>query len=333
MRAHEPFDDLSGLRRALTAPGTAEELSGEAAVLAAYRAARSRPGHRRAGLRVVSGLGMTAAASSLVLSMTAVTAAAYTANLPHEVQRAAHRLFHRIGVPAPERSHHAAPTDLAAPDQPSEPAHAGTRRGPRTSGQPAELLRDGPVIQPARTLLRVGDPDRIGLTVGAAASRDRQPARVTLLVRTPGDLSWSAVARTSLDARGTATVTLSRVEHNLELRWSVARPLLQPVLSGIALVRAQPALALSPTRASAAPGSAVTLSVLTAPTQHGRVVTVQELVAGRWRDVGSAVVDRLGHAGIPLDTRQPGRHVYRGVLPADRLFAAVTATAAVEVTS
>jgi hypothetical protein len=333
MTASEPVDDLSGLRRALTAPGTPEELRAEAAVLAAYRGVTSRPGHGRTGLRLVSGLGMTAAASSLVLSMTAVTAAAYTANLPHAVQHAAHRLFHRIGVPAPERSHHAAPADLAAPQESAEPAHAGTRQATSTSGLPAEARRDGPLIRPARTLLRVGDPDRIGLTLGAAASRDRRPARVTLLARTPGALSWSAVAQTSLDSRGTATVTLSRVEHNLELRWSVARPQLRPLLSSIALVRAQPSLALSPTRASAARGSTVTLSALTAPAQHGRVLTLQELAAGRWRDVGSAVVDHLGHASIPLDTRQPGRHVYRGLLPSDRLFAAVTATASVEVTS
>jgi hypothetical protein len=93
---------LQDLLDAVRAPGTAEELSGEKDVVAAFtehrrrvaRAASRRPARTRtAVVAVAAGLAL------LVFGGTAV--AARTGRLPTEAQQHAHRLFSALGVPAP----------------------------------------------------------------------------------------------------------------------------------------------------------------------------------------------------------------------------------------
>lgn len=95
------------LVRALTAPGTPQELAGEEAALAAFRTAvAARRPFGRARLRLAAGTGISAVTVAAVLSGGMVTAAAYTARLPDPVQRVAHHLLHHVGVPAPRSDRH-----------------------------------------------------------------------------------------------------------------------------------------------------------------------------------------------------------------------------------
>jgi hypothetical protein len=100
-------DDLAswrddGLVRALQAPGSSDELAGEARYVAAFQAAH--PSHSRPRrLRSVAGklgTGGTAVVVTVALS-SGVAAAAYTQNLPDSVQRVVHSVFGPIGAPGP----------------------------------------------------------------------------------------------------------------------------------------------------------------------------------------------------------------------------------------
>jgi hypothetical protein len=99
MASHD--DDLAGwaddpLVRALTAPGTPEELAGADAALAAFRAAT--PGRSRRRLAGRFGAGATTVVIAIGLS--GGVAAAYTNSLPSPIQRVAHGLLGDVGVPA-----------------------------------------------------------------------------------------------------------------------------------------------------------------------------------------------------------------------------------------
>jgi hypothetical protein len=289
-------DGLLPLRLAAQAPATAEELSGEAAVLAAFRAGAAR--HRRRGLRVVPGAGLTAAAAVVALSMTGMTAAAYTSALPHEVQRTAHRIFHRIGVPAAR-----------------EPHRAGARGGEATgwAGRP---------VVPAAGVVPVGTAVRVGLRW----YDDRGPALVvvTLLTRTPGAAAWTAVGRAVLDRTGRASVTLPRVEHSLQLRWSLQEGSTTAVLGPVSELLARPTTATRLSRAGVVVRGAASLSLVTAPAQAGRLAVLERLVQGRWEVVADAPLDVRGRAVFRLDTRRSGSTTYRCVLPSGALFATAT---------
>jgi hypothetical protein len=106
MRRRE--DDLTAWQddpvvRALTGPGTADELAGEEYVLAAFRAAAPRRSRRRYIGRL--GVGGSALAIAVAFSGGAA-AAAYTSSLPAPLQRAANDVGGFLGVPAVKTTHH-----------------------------------------------------------------------------------------------------------------------------------------------------------------------------------------------------------------------------------
>jgi hypothetical protein len=96
-------DDLSAfhddpLFRALTGPGTPEELAGEAEALAAFTAAVPARSRRR----FVGRLGIAGSALGIAVAMSGGAAAAYTGSLPDPLQRFAADVFGVIGVDQPE---------------------------------------------------------------------------------------------------------------------------------------------------------------------------------------------------------------------------------------
>lgn len=315
----DDLDALAPLVRAVGAPPTSEELRGEAAILAAYRTSTARNRSLHGGLRLVSSTGMTVAAGALVLSMTGVTAAAYTSALPHGVQRAAHRLFHRIGVPAPPPDR-AASDDLTTATRPLDLRTAGPTPVPRRAAERRGLwaVLQGPAVVPAGTTVRVD------LRMPATAVVSGQTA--TLLGRTPGTASWTAVARVRVSPLGTATATVPRLAHALLVRWSLPVPHGANRLGPVTEVFVRPALTTSLSTASAAQGRTVVLSVTSEPAQQGRPVRLQQLLSGRWVDLGRAMIDARGHAAFRLDTSRTGTSTYRCVLAPDVLFAGATTT-------
>lgn len=127
-----PFEDDPVLR-ALTGPATPAELSGEAAALAAFRAASGGTPHRRFAARLGTGGGIMIAAVAL---SGGAAAAAYTNVLPAPVQDFAHDVAGPLGVPAHLPSHHARTTggNAAGPTPPvSLPAGGGPGSGPATA--------------------------------------------------------------------------------------------------------------------------------------------------------------------------------------------------------
>ncbi|TNM42872.1 hypothetical protein FHP29_07705 [Nocardioides albidus] len=164
----------SDLVRALRAPGTPDELAGEARFVAAFRDAhRTEAVRGRAALggRVAGRIGVGGAALLAAVTLTGgVAAAAYTRHLPHPVQVIAHDTFGAVGVPPapPVAPRTKAPRPTATPDpdpttgesaderrppQPTRSAGPGDQRSPRsdgpTSATSAATGTDAPSTDPA----------------------------------------------------------------------------------------------------------------------------------------------------------------------------------------
>jgi hypothetical protein len=148
MRRRE--DDLSAwaddpIVRALTAPGTPEELAGESAAMAAFRST-SRPSRRRFASRFGAG----GATFAVAVALSGGVAAAYGHALPAPIQRVAHGILGPVGVPGPSatglgasaRHHHHDATPAAAPAPTATPPGAGSTPGatapPRALGAPGD---------------------------------------------------------------------------------------------------------------------------------------------------------------------------------------------------
>jgi hypothetical protein len=309
--AHEMYDKDSPLVRALAAPATAEELRGEEAAVLAYRAAMRRPRLRRRGLRVASGIGMTAAASSLLVPMTAVTAAAYSAALPHRVQRAAHQLFHRLGVPAPDREAHR-----------QRRALSGLPLGATAAVRPTDLTsRPGSAVLLVRvqaTVVPVGHPEHVWLQL-----LGELPAggRVTLEQRAPGSARWSRGQSFALTSTGQADVVLPPVAHALEVRGRLVQPGRASLVSATAVVRARPTVTVVRDDRASGDSSRIGAACLTDAGEAGRVMRLEELVAGHWHDVQQAVVTSGGRASFEPRTGDREGHVtLRCALAASALY-------------
>ncbi|WP_139981395.1 hypothetical protein [Nocardioides litoris] len=137
--------DDDPLVRALQAPATPAELTGEARALRAYRdafappaAAVATPGRSgRPGRTSRTGRRLGIAGGTLVVGVALGTgvAAAFTSTLPDPVQGLAHRMLGPVGVPAPERG--PAPparADLGALGGPADPDFAPPGTDPGATG-------------------------------------------------------------------------------------------------------------------------------------------------------------------------------------------------------
>lgn len=324
---HEDDAAASALVRALTAGGTARELRDEEAAVAAFRRAMAGPGSwRRGRLRLASGVGATAVASAFVLSATAVTAAAYTAALPHEAQRAAHHLLHRLGVPGPgESASHPAPA-VAVQALPGRPvlqrgtaAHRSPGRERSGAGRPHLEVRLSRLVVEVGQAVRVDVEEQGGLPPGGGAV-------VQVESRSPGTRAWSVLGRARVSADGVSALVLGRVEHALEVRAVLPVPDGAPLVSAPRELHVRPVLSL---RADPSPSGPTGLTLQTDAAQRGRVVVLQEQVAGAWKDVLRAVVGADGSAAFRLPTGH-GQRLLRATLEGSPLFdPAVSGTVAV----
>lgn len=143
----EEFED-SPLVRALRAPGTPEELAGEARFVAAFRdARRPLPPAVRGGRtgRVVGRIGVGGAALLATVTLTGgMAAAAYTQRLPHSVQALAHDAFGDVGVPPARPRTHPTPTPRAtSSDGPAASSDESPRPADRPSSDAARSPRPG----------------------------------------------------------------------------------------------------------------------------------------------------------------------------------------------
>ncbi|GAA3536391.1 hypothetical protein [Nocardioides daeguensis] len=169
----EEFED-SPLVRALRAPGTPEELAGEARFVAAFRDAQRplSPAVRggRTG-RVVGRIGVGSAALLATVTLTGgMAAAAYTQRLPHPVQVLAHDAFGGVGVPPARPRTPPAPTPRATPpDGPAASPGGSARPGDRPSSDAAGSPRPGEDA-PSSTESAPGAPDTTSPATGTTAT-------------------------------------------------------------------------------------------------------------------------------------------------------------------
>jgi len=318
--AASPALDL--LSSALTAAPADDELVGEAAALAMYRAVR-QPGRGPAAREHRRTRTLVAAAA---LALAGCMAAAYAAVLPAQVQHAAYQVLGFIGVPdAPHRPpSHPRPAAGAPVTSPSPPAsrHPGGSRSPGTSprsapASPSASPRRSP---PAAALAATGLTIAAARQRIAAGSRDELYAELTgrgrpvagqvvqLLQRDAGTAHWQPAGQMLTNLAGGATLSPSAITVNTWFR-----------LTGPDQTRSSPVLVIVVPQVSLGltAGPAPHTVVLTVGCQYaapGDFVLLQVRADGFWESVRS---HRLGPGSATTFTvRVPatGRRVLRAVL-------------------
>lgn len=332
--------EVEPLVRALRAPGTPEELAGEATLLSAYREAHAAPQSVR---RLVGrfGLGATSAVAAVVLS--AGVAAAYTQALPDPVQRIAHGVLGPVGVPAPQKQEPAArvalpepsPTSSASTTPTATPTATPTRspgpgrpsptRAPAapptvgTTGSPADLPSPTPEPGATPTTGTTSPPRPVPAAVAVRTSSSRVPAGGT--ARVIGSLTaddgsalrrrtvsfWVRPVGGSWSKVGTArTDRAGRVSFTTPALDRTTRVRLgtpSGVLSEVLTVVVVPQLVVSVVEQ----GGTSTVTVSTTGAREGETVTAFRSVGGKLVRVGSARVGPDGSAVVSVPT--PGKQV------------------------
>jgi hypothetical protein len=250
------------LLRALTAPGTPEELAGEQAAVALFHAARRSPA--RPARRMIPSFGIAAAAAGLAAA--ALAGGAYSAVLPGPLQHMAHKVLAPIGVPDTGKPHTATPA-TAGSATPEPVASAAPR--PRSTLAPVQ-----PALAVAHSQILAGSTDRLTLRVPAGPG-----VRVELLVRAAGTDRWHQVATAVTGRGGETTFVTRRLTRNTVFRVAVPG---QPASVPVA-VTVLPRLTFTVTGGSA-PGTA-TVTVSSHYADPGDLVMLQILVRGGWKTV------------------------------------------------
>jgi len=321
-----PEPGLDALISTLTSGAAPDELAGEPAALAMFRAglpkapapARKR---RRRALRL-------AGAAALVLAG-GFAAAAYAAVLPAPIQHVAYRALGFVGVPA---ARPAAPGP-AASHPASPPAGHGTSPAPGRSGQrpasPAPSRADSRTASPAprpsgpgpaaplvpATLsltavqhrIAAGGSDSLRGVLLTAQGRPVPGQQLTLLERVAGQATWVPAGHAATEADGSAVITISNLTANAVFR-----------LAGPDGTRSRPVpvIAVPPVSVTAASGpqpQADTLTVSSPLAVPGDLVVLQIQDGGNWRTLRARQLSRAGQAAFVVKLR-PLRRVYRVAL-------------------
>lgn len=246
------------LVRALRAPGTPAELSGEAQFVAAYRAQRSRGSVGRGRLAGRFGLGATTVVTTIAL--TGGMAAAYTNTLPDPVQRFAHEVLGPVGVPAapPQRPSAKKPEPAEEPvaevepsakptesPEPSDPRSPEPSRAPTSTVSGLPVPGQVPVVPPvtappsqAVTPSPSPRPRRVAVALSASASSSKVQAgasvsvsgvltdvegvplrnRAVRLLERTGSLPWARVAEGRTDREGRISLQSGVLTQNTRFR-------------------------------------------------------------------------------------------------------------------
>jgi hypothetical protein len=321
---------LDQLISALTAGPTRDELAGEPAALAMFRAAAPRapltapapapPARRRRryGRRRLAGVFALALAGGLV-------AAAYFAVLPEPVQHAAYRVLGFVGVPD---AHHPAPstspsasapaghrTSQAAGRSPSGAASPAPRPGesasaapqPSPSGAAAPPVPAWLYLTAARYRIVAGSSDSITALLTDQQGRAVPGQQLTLQERATGSATWTPAGQAATGSGGSAVLTVQSLTANAWLR--LTGP--DGTQSRTVLVIAVPAVTV--TVASGQQQRADTLTASSPLAVPGNLAVLQIRSGGGWLSLRSHQLSQARQAVFVVPVRLVGQ-LYRVAL-------------------
>ena len=340
--ASEPgLDALLGM---LTADATPDELTGEGAALAMFRAnsqatrpfeplafgspeaeprllaAPGSPGAqagrgRRTGAgrgpgRPTRRAGLMAAAVTLAAAA-GFAVAAYTSALPTPLQQAAYNMLRFAGVPA---AHHPKPSAAASRPPGSTPSHGSSHKpGPAASASP-QPSSSAPASLAGRAMLSItvssgrivaGRSDTFTARL-ADKSGDVTGARVNLLERVAGQQAWQPAGTATTGSNGTAVITASHLTVNAAFR-----------LEGPDGAMSRPVLVIvTPPVSAMVSGSGAKTPVITASSplaDPGNTVVLQALSGKRWMNLQMGKLNGARQAKFMIRSRLRQRR-YRVVL-------------------
>jgi hypothetical protein len=335
-----PDPGLDALISTLTSGATADELAGEPAALAMFRASLPKaPAPARQRRRRVLRL---AGAAALVLAG-GFAAAAYAAVLPTPIQHVAYRALGFVGVPAarpapprpatshpapPPAGHGTSPVPGRSSQHPASPApsRADSRTAspaPRPSSPAAPLVPATLSLTAAQHRIAAGGSDSLTGVLLTAQARPVPGQQVTLLERASGQGKWVPAGHAATGADGSAVITITNLTGNAVFR-----------LVGPDGTRSRPVLVIAVPPVSVTVGSgpqpkADTLTVSSPLAAAGDLVVLQIQDGGSWRTLHGRQLSPAGQAAFVVKLR-PLRHVYRVALAATaRHGAAVSSPVAV----
>ncbi len=340
-----PYDSrLDDLFRALAAAATPDELAGEAAAAAMFRASRAGSGPAAStgpagpGIRVAparpAAPGGRWARTGRLLGAAAVglaaagLAGAYAAVLPTPVQHAAYRVLGFAGIPdAPHPGHQGQPAPLASrtgrASAPGASGHAsspasvapGSSPAPSPAGAPGRSQAAGPPpvlpLQLSATVavrrITAGGSDSIAGLLTDRSGQAVAGQQLTLIERAAGETAWRPAGKASTSTSGTAVLPVPDLTADAAFR--ITGPdgaLSQPVRVVVVL----------PVTLAAASGPRPRTGTLTASSplaSPGDLVTLQVRAAGNWVNVSTQPLGEAGQAAFTVRIRRLPRR-YRAVL-------------------
>jgi hypothetical protein len=287
---------LDRVIRALTADGDTKELANRDDALLMFRT-RRRPPRARRHWRFSARASVVAA----VIGFCAMFGvAAYAAALPSPIQRIAQSVLARFGM---ERSYRAAvgsssswrpqapvPEAISAAARPTCPC----RVSPRTTAGSSLTLS-----------LRSARVEASGYDVLTGHDRAGAGIRVRLVERVAGQTVWRVAATGVTNANGVVTLTVRDLTHDTAFRLLAADNL----SSATVTVTVIPGVLLQSTGTDL-------MSASVPFGDPGDLVTLEVLIGGSWRDVGTHVLGSSRQASFAVSADSATVREYRVVLAA-----------------
>ena len=288
----------------LTSDPAPDELAGERAALAMFRAASSQPvpvGSHRSRRRSRIGSRLVAAGAA-VAALGGFAAAAYAEVLPAPLQRIAHDLIGAPSRPPAQRG----PTTTPGRNGGSSGSrsHSGSPGASRHSPHPGSPSPSAPpgsgslTIAAAQSEIAAGDSVRIT----ASLSYRSHPAtgiQLSLSELPAGRrATWRVVGHAGTGSQGRAVFTVASLTTNASFRVTGPDQIVSPELSIVVI---------PPVSVSFEPGQGKhsDLLLVTAPlAQRGDVVELEVAASGQWRVVRSHRLRKTGQAEFSVATRK-----------------------------
>lgn len=134
---------------------------------------------------------------------------------------------------------------------------------------------------------------------------------------------WRTVVGGSTDAAGMFSLELPGASASMDLRVLAKKVRISgrtysQVVTKVALIVAVPQSGAISVPGGGTANSPLTVTVSFAPARPGRTVTLECLISGQWRVMGTGVADADGRASIETVPAEAGPHTYRGVASAWR---------------
>jgi hypothetical protein len=301
---------LDHLFGALTSAPMPDELGGEGAALAMFRASR-RPARRRMARWTAP---RTVAAAVALALAGGFAAAAYTAALPSPVQHAAYHVLGIIGVPdhpVPAGAHpRSAPPTLSTGDGSPSPLLSPSRSAGRGRSAGATKLVGRLSLTAASGRIPAGRADAFAALAISSGGRAIRGVSLTLQQRPAGQATWRRAGRATTGPRGGAELRVRDLTRNAWFRLTgpggaVSRPVLVTVVPAVAV-----ALASGPTARTDL------LTVSCRFGDAGDAVVLQLRILGEWRSLRLGLLDGQHEVVFTVRVPRTVAWIYRVVLPA-----------------